>query len=87
MERALHDHGSCYNQDECTFCPRDFAPRFFICLQVVNTHRKRLLARMLVSTSRFSLSGFLRHGCKKISGDRRGVKLSIIPVLPTKSSA
>ena len=25
-----------------------FAPRFFICLQAVNTHRVRLLARMLV---------------------------------------
>ncbi len=36
-------------------------------------------------TSRFSLSGFLRYGYKNISGDRRGVKLSIISILPTKS--
>ena len=45
-----------------------FVPRFFICLRAVNTHRVRLLARMLVPPQDFSLptnSGFLRHGYKK----------------------
>ena len=41
-----------------------FVPRFFICLQAVNTHRVRLLACML-DPSQDSLSGFLRHGYKK----------------------
>ena len=34
-----------------------FVPRFFICLQLVSPHA--------CSTSRFSLSFFLRHGYKK----------------------
>ena len=45
-----------------------FVPPFFICLRAVNTHRVRLLARMLVPPRDFSLSansGFLRHGYKK----------------------
>ena len=58
----------------------NFVPRFFICLQAVNTHRVCLLAGMLVTPQDFPFY-------KKISGDRRGVKLSIIPILPTKSSA
>ena len=37
-----------------------FIPRFFSCLQAVNTHRFRWVARM-----RFHLSGLLRHGYKK----------------------
>ena len=40
VERALHDRRSYYNQDECTFCPS--------VLQAVNSHRIRLVARMLV---------------------------------------
>ena len=32
-----------------------FVPRFFICLRAVNTHRVRLLARMLVPPQDFSL--------------------------------
>ena len=77
VERALHDRGSYYNQDECAFCPSVFH------LFAGSEHSHGPLA---CSTSRFSLSGFLRHGYKKISGDRRGVKLSIIPILPTKSA-
>ena len=46
-----------------------FVPRFFICLQAVNTQNTGLqgpLAGLYAcSTLRFSLSGFLRHGCKK----------------------
>ena len=45
-----------------------FVPRFFICLWAVNTHRVRLLARMLVPHQDFTLSAnsdFLRHGYKK----------------------
>ena len=45
-----------------------FVPRFFICLWGVNTHRVRLLARMLVPHQDFTLSAnsdFLRHGYKK----------------------
>ena len=45
-----------------------FVPRFFSCLQAVNTNRVCLLARMLVPAQDFSLSansGFLRHGYKK----------------------
>ena len=64
-----------------------FVPRVFICLQAVSTGLQGPLAGFhACSTSRFSLSGFLRHGCKKISRDQRGVKLSIIPILLTKSS-
>ena len=82
MERALHDRGSYYNQDECAFCPSVFQ------LFAGSEHSQGLLAGPhACSTSRFSLSGFLRHGYKKISGDRRGVMLSIIPLLRTKSSA
>ena len=43
---------------------RIFVPRFFICLQAVNTRRVRLLARMLVPP-RFYLSGLLSHGYKR----------------------
>ena len=46
-----------------------FVPQFFICLQAVNTQNTGLqgpLAGPLACfTSRFSLSGFLRHGYKK----------------------
>ena len=45
VERILHDRGSYYNQDECAFCR--------ISLQSVNTHRVRLLARMLVPPQDF----------------------------------
>ena len=81
MERASHDRGSYYNQDECAFCPSVFH------LFTGSEYSQGPLAGPhACSTSRFSLSGFLRHGYKKISGDRRGVKLSIIPILPTKSA-
>ena len=43
-----------------------FAPRFFICLQAVNTHRVRLLARMLVPPQDLPfLVSCKRHGYKK----------------------
>ena len=44
-----------------------FAPRFFICLQAENTQNTGLQLQdpLVCSTSRFSLSGFLRHGYKK----------------------
>ena len=77
-----HDLGSYYNQDECAFCFLGFH------LFAGSEHSQGAFAGPhACSTSRFSISGFLRHGYKKISGDRRGVKLSIIPILPTKSSA
>ena len=60
MEQALHDRGSYYNQDtcKCTFCPS-----VFICLQAMNTHRVRLLARMLVLTQEIpSLASWLSWG-------------------------
>ena len=64
----------------------NFIPRFFSCLQAVNTHRFRWVARM-----RFHLKIFpfwlIEAWLLKISGDQRGVKLSILPFLPTKSSA
>ena len=64
VEQALLDPGSYYNQDECAFCPS-----VFICLQAVNTQNTGLqgpLAGLHArSTSRFSLSGFLRLGYKK----------------------
>ena len=46
-----------------------FVPWFFICLQAVNTQNTGLQGPLAVlhacSTSRFSLSGFLRHDYKK----------------------
>ena len=60
MERALHDCGSYYNQDECAFCPSVFQ------LFEGSEHSQGPLAGPhACSTSRFSLSGFLRHGNKK----------------------
>ena len=60
VERALHDRGSCYNQDECAFCPSVFQ------LFEGSEHSQGPLASPhACSTSRFSLSGFLRHGYKK----------------------
>ena len=63
-----------------------FVPRFFSCLQAVNTHRIRLVARMLVPPQEFPFLAF-RVTVIKISGDRRGLMLSIIQILLTKSSA
>ena len=60
MERTLHDCGSYYNQDECVFCPSVFH------LFAGSEHSQGPLAGLhACSTSRFSLSGFLRHGYKK----------------------
>ena len=46
-----------------------FGPRFFISLQAVNTQSTGLQGPLAgphaCSSSRFSLSGFLRHGYKK----------------------
>ena len=46
-----------------------FVPQCFICLQAVNTRNTGLQGLLVsphaCSTSRFSLSGFLRHGYKK----------------------
>ena len=46
-----------------------FVPRFFICLQAVNTQNTGLHGPIAdlhaCSTSKFSLSGFLRHDYKK----------------------
>ena len=64
MERALRDRGPYYNQDECYF-----VPLFVISLQAVNTQNTGLQGLLAgphaCTTSRFSLSGFLRHGYKK----------------------
>ena len=62
-----------------------FVPRFSSCLQAVNTHRIRLVARMLVPPRDFP---FLASWGMviKISGDRRGVKLSNIIPMPFQSS-
>lgn len=62
-----------------------FVPRFFICFHAVSTQstgmQGALAGSLACSTSRFSLSGYLRHGYKKC-GDRIGVKLNnIIPIL------
>ena len=60
MEQALHDRDSCYNQDECAFFPSVFH------LFVGSDHSQGpLTGKHACSTSRFSLSGFLRHGYKK----------------------
>ena len=52
-----------------------FVPRFFICLQAVNTRNTGLQGPLTgphaCSTSRFSLSGFLRHGYKNIWRSKR----------------
>ena len=82
VERALHDRGSYYNQDECAFCPSVFH------LFAGSEHSQDTLAGPhACSTSRFSLSGFLRHGYWKYL-EIKEVKMSnIIPILPTKSSA
>ena len=52
-----------------------FVPQFFICLQTVNTQNTRLQGPLAglhaCSTSRFSLSGFLRHGYKNIWRSKR----------------
>ena len=57
-----------------------FVGRFFICFQAVTTQNTSLqgplVGPLACSIWRFSLSGFLRDGYKKISGDRRTVKLS-----------
>ena len=46
-----------------------FVPRFFICLQAINTQNTGLQGPLAglhaCSTSRFPLFGFLRHGYKK----------------------
>ena len=57
-----------------------FVPRFFICLQAVNTHRDCLLAHMLVPLQDFPFLASWGMVIKNISlsGDRRGAKLSII---------
>ena len=60
MERALHNCDSCYNQNECPFFPLVFH------LFVGSEHSQgSLTGPHACSTSRFSLSGFLRHGYKK----------------------
>ena len=60
VERALIDRGSYYNQDECALCPSVFQ------LFEGSEHSQGPLAGPhACSTSRFSLSGFLRHGYKK----------------------
>ena len=60
MERALHDRGTYYNQDECAFCPSVFH------LFARSEHSQGPLAGLHACfTSRFSLSIFLRHGYKK----------------------
>ena len=63
MERALHDRGSYYNQDESAFCPSVFH------LFAGSEHSQGLLGGPhACSTSRFSLpanSGFFGRGYKK----------------------
>ena len=57
MERGLNDRGWYYNQDECTFRPSVFK------LFAGSEHSQDPLGGPHgCSTSRFSLSGFLRHG-------------------------
>ena len=64
MERALHDCGSYYNQDECAFCPSVFQ------LFAGSEHSQDPLGGLhACSTSRFFLFGFLRHGYKTILED------------------
>ena len=59
-ERALQDRGSYYNQDECAFCPSVFQ------LFGGSEHSQDPFGGPhACSTSRFSLSGFVRHGYKK----------------------
>ena len=85
VERALHDRGSYYNQDEFAFCPSVF--QLFAGSEHSQPHRVRLVARMLVPPQDFSFLASWGTVIMNISGDRRGVMLSIIPILPTKSSA
>ena len=67
--------GSHYNQDECAFCPSVF--HSFAGSEHSEDSEGPLAGPYACSTSR----GFLRHGYKfKISGDRKGVKLSLIPI-------
>ena len=57
---AALQHNYDNNQDECAFCPSVFQ------LFAGSEHSQGLLAvSHACSTSRFSLSGFLRHGYKK----------------------
>ena len=51
VERALHDRGSYYNQDEFAFCPSVF--QLFAGSEHSQPHRVRLLARMLVPPQDF----------------------------------
>ena len=64
VKQALSDCGSYYNQDKRTFCP---SVSFH--LRAVNTQNTGLQGPLAgphaCSTSRFSLSGFLRLGFKK----------------------
>ena len=54
VERALHDRGPHYNITMTTTkMNAHFVPRFFSCLQAVNTHRVCLLSRMLVPPQDF----------------------------------
>ena len=52
-----------------------FVPWFYFCLQAVNTQNTSLqglpAAPLACSTSRFSLSGLLRHGYKNIWRSRK----------------
>ena len=60
VERALHDRGSYYNKDECAF-----RPSVFHLFAGSERSQGPLAGSHACSTSRFSLSGFLRHGYKK----------------------